>query len=157
MPAASPIIAIAINRFLNDSPPPIYCPSEETTKISSNKPKSEATIKMVNGNHVWLLERKLNCAKREFGNESEVTKNRTITPVVVPMIIKPPIRGTFVSRSWCNWLKIIASSPLMALVLACFFQSLCLYKKSIKKGAHKIAMNDAKAEVPRILITLNVS
>ena len=61
------------------------------------------------------------------------------------------------SFSLCKLLKTTASSPEIAFARADYFQSLCLYKKFVKSGHHKIANTEVIAAKLKTLITLNVS
>ena len=74
--------------------------------------------------------------------------------MTVSQMSNPPIRGVLTSLSLCKLLKITASSPEIAFCLADFFQSLCLYKKCVSKGHHKMATAEAIAARLKTLITL---
>src|SRR3989344_9665156 len=124
--------------------------------MSSNRPNNEAATRVNKGNHVWLRVKKLNCASQVLGNNKETTYNSSANTTTVTKINRPPMRGTLTSLSLCRLLNTTASSPLIALVRAVFFQSLCLYKQSIKNGAHTMATSDAAADVPNTFTTLNV-
>lgn len=77
-----------------------------------------------------------------------------MTKTTVTQISKPPILGVLTSFSLCKLLKIVASSPVIVFVLAAFFQSLCLYKKLVSRGDHKIAIAEATAAKEKTLIAL---
>jgi hypothetical protein len=78
------------------------------------------------------------------------------TNKIVTHITNPPIRGVPTSFSLCKLLKTVASSPEIAFCHADFFQSLCLYKKFIKNGHHKMAAKEAIEAMLKILMTLKV-